>query len=77
MEEDDIRDVMAEEKARGRKRVYTEARKAHQKLLRDVGYLLRLDDRKVFIENLVRLGLKPGSREHEAALQAWNERRGA
>ena len=77
MREDDIREVMSEEKARGRRRVDTEARKAHQKLLRDVGYLLRLNDRKVFIENLVRLGLKPGSPEYEAALQAWNERRGA
>ena len=77
MRENDIRDVMSEEKARGRRRVDSEARKAHKKLLRDVGYLLRLNDRKVFIENLVRLGLKPGSPAYEAALQAWNERRGA
>ena len=73
MTEDDIRKVMAEERARGRKRVDTEARKAHEKLVRDLRYLLQLRDRKEFIENLLRLGLEPGSPRYELALQAWRE----
>lgn len=68
---------MAEEKSRGKKRYDADARKAHQKMLHDMSFLLRLNSRKDFVQNLLRLGLKPGTPEYDLALQAWNEKRGA
>ena len=75
--DDEIQDVMAEEKARGKKHLETDARKARQKMLRDVGFLLRSGNRKEFLQNLLRLGLKPGTPEYDLALQAWDEKHGA
>lgn len=71
MENDDIKDVMAEERGRGKRRVDTEALKARAKMRRDMRYLLSIRKREDFIENLIRLGVKPGSPEYELALQIW------
>ena len=75
--DDEVRDVMAEEKSRGKRKYDAAARKARPKMLRDVGYLLRLENRQEFAQNLIRLGLTPGSPAFELALRAWNEKREA
>ena len=73
MNDDDIKEVMAEERSRGRRRVDPAARKAFQKLKREASFLLSIRDVRLFNQELLRLGVKPGTPDYEAALQAWRE----
>ena len=74
--DDDIRDVMKEEKHRGRKHVLDlEAQKERQALLRDFGRLLKEGTEQEFLEAIRALGLKEGSDDFQNALRVWRSLR--
>ncbi len=74
--DEDLREVMDEEKSRGRRRpADPEARKRRKALLRDLRRLLKYGDEKDFVEAIRALGLKEGSPEFQNALAVWREYR--
>jgi hypothetical protein len=76
--DDEIREVMEAERARGKQQpTASEARKLRQQRLRDLRNLLHLPTRKAFVEAIIAYGLRPGSKEFEAALKIWEAGGGA
>ena len=74
MKEDEIHDVMADEKARGRRQPrQPEARKLRQERRRTVRDMLAIRNRNEFVAAIIEYGLQPGSAEFEMALKAWRE----
>lgn len=74
MTEEDLRDVMEEEKSRGRRRpTEAAARRERARLLRGFRELLALDDERAFCAAIRELGLKDGSPEFREALRIWRE----
>lgn len=73
MNDDDVKDVIAEEKARGKRRVDPQARREFQRLKREARLMLSMRDLRSFEQELLRLGLRPGSPEYEAAVKIWRE----
>ena len=78
MREDDIRDVMAEEKGRGRRHPKDAlARKQERELLRRFREALSLDDENDFIEAIRELGLGEDAQKLQKALRIWRASRRA
>lgn len=73
-EDDDIRDVMQEEKSRGRRRFDSAARERRRLLLQAYRDLIREGDEEVVREYVVKhLGFAEGSEQYESVLAAWRE----
>ena len=76
MIDDDLRDVMRQEKQRGRKRLLDlEARRQHEQLLRDFKKLLEEVTEQDFVAAIRALGLKEKSEEFQSALAVWRSLR--
>ena len=74
VEDDDIRDVMADEKGRGRRQPHSaEAVRRRAKLLQALRPLFADMDEKRFREAMRTYGLREGSPEFEVALAIWRE----
>lgn len=71
--EKDLREVMAEEKARGRRRIDAETRRQRAQRLNDARRLLSTATKEEFLEAMRAVGLKDGSQEFEEALRIWRE----
>lgn len=70
--EDDLKDVIDQEKARGRRPIDIEARRLRLRLLKAFREALYLDDEALFKETIVHeLGQLPGSPEYRHSLSAW------
>ena len=69
--DDDIRDVMAEEKSRGKRPLDLKARKERLELLRQVREALELDSEKEFREAMRGLQLDEEPKRLEEAVQLW------
>ena len=73
-QEDDIREVMDDEKTRGRRQPGRLAsRKIRKERTKTVRELLAIRDRNEFVAAIIEFGLRPGSAEFETALKAWRE----
>lgn len=77
-EDQEIRDVIAEEASRGtsRKKVDTAAREKQRKTKRDLAKVLASGDERAFLEIMRELGLEDGSPEFAKALKAFREQCG-
>jgi len=71
--EKDLREVIAEETARGRRRIDTEARRQRAKRLSDARALLSTATKEEFLAAMRAVGLPDGSPELEEALRIWRE----
>ena len=72
----DLRDVMMQEKHRGRKHLLDlEAKRRQEALLRDFKKLLEDGTEQEFVEAIRALGLQEGSDAFENALAAWRSLR--
>jgi hypothetical protein len=70
--EDDLRDVIAAEKRRGRRPVDLEAQRLRLRLLKAFREALKMDDEALFTEAIIHeLGQLPGSPEFRQSLSAW------
>lgn len=78
-DEDDLKDLIAEEKQRGRKRpIDIAARQRRMKLLNGFRITLRTGDEAGFAELIVNeLGWQPGTKEYDEALKKWRALRGS
>ncbi len=78
MPDDDLKNLMAEEKQRGRKRpIDIAARQRRIKLLNAVGFTLKTGDEGAFAKILTdEIGLLPGTKEYNDALRWWRASRG-
>ncbi|MHB8502542.1 MAG: hypothetical protein ACYDCG_19285 [Candidatus Acidiferrales bacterium] len=78
-EDDDLKNVMAEEKQRGRKRpIDIGARQMRMKLLNGFRVTLKTGDEAGFAELIINeLGWQPGTKEYDAALKKWRALRGS
>jgi hypothetical protein len=76
--DDDLKDLIAEEKQRGRKRpIDIAARQKRIKLLNGVRLTLRTGDEGAFAKLLIdEIGLLPGTKEYNDALRQWRALRG-
>jgi len=77
-DDDDIRQVMEEEKRRGvrRKRLDTEQRKKVEKTKLDLARVLASGDEREFMKIMREIGLKDGAPEFLKALKAFREQAG-
>ena len=74
--DEDLRDVMRQEKQRGRKRILDlEARKQQEQLLRDFKKLLQEGTEQDFVSAIRALGLKEPSDAFQNALAVWRSLR--
>jgi hypothetical protein len=70
--EGDLKDVIYQEQARGRRPIDVEARRLRLRLLKAFREALKLDDEDLFKETIVHeLGQLPGSSEYRSSLSAW------
>jgi hypothetical protein len=69
----DLEDVRKEETRRGRRPLDVDAKRERDKLLRDLGTLLRLGTETEFVAAMRAVGLQEGSAELEQALRIWRE----
>ena len=72
-ENDDIREVMEEEKRRGRRPLDAAAREGRRKLLRAYAQLLYEPSEARFRESIAKIGILEGSDAFAAALEAWRD----
>lgn len=72
-QEEDLREVMEEEKRRSRRPLDTAARERRHRELQMLRQMMLENDEKQFREIIVRLGLAEGSREYDVAIEAWRE----
>jgi hypothetical protein len=71
--EEDLKDVIRQEQARGRRPIDIEARRLRMRLLKAFREALKLDDEDLFRETIVHeLGQLPGSPEYRHSLSAWH-----
>ena len=77
-QEEDVREVRAEEERRGRSRrpVDTEAKKKARRLRNDLENVLRTGDERRFLMILREAGLKDGTPEFAKALKLFREESG-
>ena len=77
-EDQEIREVIAEETSRGssRKKVDAAAREKRRKTKLDLAKVLASGDERAFLEIMRALGVKDGSPEFARALKAFREQRG-
>jgi hypothetical protein len=78
-DDDDLKNLMAEEKQRGRKRpIDIAARQIRMKLLNGFRITLRTGDEAGFAELIINeLGWQPGTKEYDEALKKWRALRGS
>ena len=69
----DLRQVMEEEKRRGRRPIDPAARKRRTELLRYLRNLIHEADERRFREAIRAHGLRDGTEEFEVALRIWRE----
>jgi hypothetical protein len=67
----DLQDVMAEEKSRGKRRIDPEARRRRQELLNGFRDALNARTEREFLEALRPLGLVDDPEKREKALKIW------
>ena len=67
----DLRDVMREDRSRGRHPADTEAERDHRDLLEGMLVLIQGDDEAQFCEALIALGYERGSKRFEHFVSAW------
>lgn len=73
-EDNDIQDVIKEEKGRGRRRFDSAARERRRRLLQAYRDLIREGDEEAVRAYVVKhLGFPEGSEQYEAVLAAWRE----
>ncbi|MGH9794161.1 MAG: hypothetical protein ACRD5G_05255 [Candidatus Acidiferrales bacterium] len=73
-EDDDIKDVMEEDRHRGRQRYDVAAHDKRRALLRAYRELLRESDEEAFRQYVQKhLGFAEGSEQFDAVLSAWRE----
>ena len=79
MADDDLKNLMAEEKQRGRKRpIDIAARQMRMKLLNGFRITLKTGDEAGFAELIINeLGWQPGTKEYDEALKKWRASRGS
>jgi hypothetical protein len=77
-EDDDLKNLIAEEKQRGRKRpIDIAARQKRMKLLDGVRLTLKTGDEGAFAKLLIdEIGLQPGTKGYNDALRWWRASRG-
>ena len=74
MKEDDIRDVMADEKGRGRRRPKDpETKRQERELLRKFNEALSLENESDFLEAIRELGLTDDEQTLRNVLKIWRE----
>jgi hypothetical protein len=69
--ERDVQDVLREERARGRRRVDTDAEREQRKFREDYLVLILGDDEAKFREALIALGFQPDSAEIRQHVASW------
>jgi hypothetical protein len=76
--DDDLRDVMAEERSRGvkRKKIDAEQRRKRDQVKRDLADVLASGDEIAFMKILRATGLKDGTPQFENAVKAFRAQRG-
>jgi hypothetical protein len=72
-EDDDLHDVMREERSRGKRHLDMEARREFTRKLETMRAHLRLATEEEFLKAMRDAGLKEGSAELELALRLWRE----
>jgi len=79
MPDDDLKNLMAEEKQRGRKRpIDMAARQRRMRLLNGFRTTLKTGDEAGFTELIINeLGWQPGTKEYDQALKKWRASRGS
>jgi hypothetical protein len=76
-QDDEIREVIAEEQDRGRKRPHAvRSRQLQSKFRNQARVMLQLDWKR-FLEALSAAGVRPGTKEYADAVNAWNEQQRA
>ena len=76
-EDQDLKDVMAQEKGRGRRPRDPEYLRLLKEVAAEVERAWREQDETSFKRAMLRLGLRPGSRKYDRALKSWREHHGA
>ena len=73
--EKELRDVLRQERARGKRHVDPEAEEERRKIKKQVSELLiECDDEEIFGRTLISLGVvEPGTASYEQALSAWRD----
>jgi hypothetical protein len=79
MADDDLKNLIAEEKQRGRKRpIDIAARQRRMRLLNGFRTTLKTGDEAGFTELIINeLGWQPGTKEYDEALKKWRALRGS
>lgn len=72
-DQNDLDDVMTEEKSRGRRPVSRDVQRARQLLRQGFLKLIREGDERKFLSALRGLGLRDESPEFQLAVQMWRE----
>ncbi|MGH9743180.1 MAG: hypothetical protein ACRD51_12625 [Candidatus Acidiferrum sp.] len=77
-DDEELKDLIAEEKQRGRKRpINIAARQRRMKLLNGFRITLKSGDESAFVQLLIdEIGLLPGTKEYNEALRKWRALRG-
>jgi hypothetical protein len=70
-DEQDLRDVMAEEKSRGKRPIHSEAQRERRELLKGFRDALHARTEREFLEILTELGLAGDPEKREKALKIW------
>lgn len=72
--EPEIREVMAEEKSRGRRPIDVASRRERRTLLADLGRFVRTRDERAFIETIRARGIQEGSPRFRELLELfWDQ----
>jgi hypothetical protein len=75
-EDEDIRDVMKEERSRGRRPIDIEQRKKAQRLLEDIRRAISVGDERALVKILHEAGHEEDSLEFQTALKIFYEAAG-
>jgi hypothetical protein len=75
-DDQELKDVMAHEKRRGRRPVDAEYLRLLKEVATEVERAWRENDEASFRRALLRLGLGPGSPKYDRALKRWREHHG-
>jgi hypothetical protein len=71
-DDDDLKDILAEEGRRGRRPIDIEAQRLRLRLLKAFREALKLNDEELFKETIIHeLEQLPGSPEYRRSLNAW------
>jgi hypothetical protein len=72
--DDEIRDVMAEEKSRGRRPIDIAARREREELMKILRELIREGDKEGFLQAMRAYGWSDETPEFQRALRLWSEK---